>query len=261
MDPQPGIGDKCPPSLFLLLTVNKPRFVRIPRRRLAEDHLLRSTPVAPERGTFPSEEPRPERGTLQTVSVPMTSIINWCKTADELQEVLGGRENALQMLGAITDPNISSSQLSKTVHSCTVKEALQAIESLLPDGHTDRSKFVSILEFGCSKCLSRIQGDSDMLEKQIQELLRLRLKSDTGKWATYQLARHNWSATERNRLRGQLNKYVRVEDYKALEAKHQALEAEHETLKAEQETLKAEQETLKAKHQALEAEHETLYPI
>jgi len=125
-----------------------------------------------------------DRDVLQTVSIPMTSIISWCKTADEPQEVLGGRENALQMLGAITDPNISSSQLSKTVHSCTVKKALQAIESLLPDGHVDWSKFVSIVEFGCSKYLSQIQGDSDMLEKQIQELLSLRIKSDTGKWAT-----------------------------------------------------------------------------
>jgi len=62
-----------------------------------------------------------------------------------------------------------------------------------------------------------------MLEKQIQELLSLRLKSDTGKWATYQSARRNWSAMERSRLRGQLNEYVRVEEYKALETNHNIL--------------------------------------
>jgi len=69
-----------------------------------------------------------------------------------------------------------------------------------------------------------------MLEKQIQELLSLRLKSDTGKWATYQSARRNWSAMERSRLRSQLNEYVRVEDHKALEKDHKALKKDHKIL-------------------------------
>jgi hypothetical protein len=173
----------------------------------------------------------------------MKNILGWCTTATEPQELLGGKENAEQMLIGVSDPNFAPYKLSKIVYSCTVKEALQAIQSLLPEGHADRPKFVSIMEFACSKQPSQIQEDSEILKSQVQKLLKSRLREDSQKWTKFLSAAEVWCTKERNCLKA--SNFVPVEDYNSLKKDHDNLQKKHDNLQKDFDDLKKKFHDLK----------------
>jgi hypothetical protein len=184
----------------------------------------------------------------------MKNIIGWCLTATEPQELLGGKENAEQMLIGVSDPNIASNELSKIVHSCTVNEALRAIQSLLPEGHADRPKFVSIMEFACSKQFSQIQEDPEILKSPVQNLLKSKLQGDSQKWTKFLSAAEVWCTKERNCLKA--TNFVPVEDHNSLKKDHDNLQKDFDDLKKEFHDLKKDNEDLKKDNEDLKKDHE-----